>query len=279
MRKKIALAAVALAVLGGAATTLPSLTGVDTVAETAVNASLAGTVDVGDCSYSLVKLAESQPSDQALIFTNGHCFKFFGADEVIVNQGFTETKQPKVLDAAGKPVASVTRTKILYATMSGTDLTIYQTKETYGELAEAGAPVLELSDAHPAAGADIFVPSSFHSKSYECEIDGFVPQLKEDVWNWTDSVRYTDCAIEPGSSGSPIVDKATGKVIGINNTLNADGKRCALNNPCEVGQGGAVKVDKGRKYGQQTFQVYGCLGEGSTIDLTKSGCTLAKPKQ
>ncbi|RJQ77295.1 serine protease [Pseudonocardiaceae bacterium YIM PH 21723] len=271
MRKPLALVAAALAVAG--AVTLPS------VAQAAVPASLAGTVSVGDCSYSLVKLSSSKPTDKALIFTNGHCLKIMGADEVIVNRAYTETKNPQVLDANGNAVAAVRRTRILYATMSGTDVTIYQTAETYGDLSAKGAPMLELSSAHPTAGTQVFVPSSYWRKSYQCAVDGFVHQLKEGVHTWNDSIRYTTaCKVEPGSSGSPIVYKASGKIIGINNTVNESGERCTGNNPCEVDANGAVKVDRGRGYGQQTYLVYGCLGANSTIDLTKSGCALAKPK-
>ncbi|RJQ77277.1 serine protease [Pseudonocardiaceae bacterium YIM PH 21723] len=276
--KKLALATAALA-LFGATVTLPGLIQLDTVAQADVPASLAGTVDVGDCSYSLVKLAGAKSTDKALILTAGHCIRGLAAADVMVDSPFTESGNPQVLDANGNAVTGVHRIKVLYATRSGTDMALYQAAETYGQLSAKRAAVLELSSEHPAAGTEIFLPSSFHRRSFECAIDGFVHQLKEGDRTWNDSIRYTTaCKTEPGASGSPIVDKATGKVVGVHNTGN-NGGRCTDDNPCEVDANGTVKVDKGRKYGQQTFQVYGCLGEGSTIDLTKSGCTLAKPKQ
>jgi hypothetical protein len=95
---------------------------------------------------------------------------------------------------------------------------------------------------------------------------------------WKDSIRYTsECQTIGGTSGSPIVETATGKVIGINNTGNEDGARCTLNNPCEVAPDGTVTVRQGTNYGEETYLFYGCLVAGSEIDLAKPGCALPKP--
>src|SRR3546814_2272200 len=57
------------------------------------------------------------------------------------------------------------------------------------------------------------------------------------------SVRYTSsCNTIGGTSGSPVIDDATGKVVAVNNTGNEDGARCTVNNPCEVAENGTVTV-------------------------------------
>jgi hypothetical protein len=94
------------------------------------------------------------------------------------------------------------------------------------------------------------------------------------VWTWNKSIRYQDggCQVIGGTSGSPILDKKRVQ-IGINNTINEDGERCTLNNPCEENRKGKISVHLHRGYGQQTWWFYTCLS-GTTLDLDKKGCKL-----
>ena len=67
--------------------------------------------------------------------------------------------------------------------------------------------------------------------------------------------------------------------IGINNTANDNGEKCTMDNPCEVAKDGTIFFEKGKSYGQQTFQIYSCLNSGGKFDLATPGCKLlgAKP--
>src|SRR5690606_20017191 len=95
----------------------------------------------------------------------------------------------------------------------------------------------------PAAGTAISVVSGYWKRIYNCSIDGFVHRMKEGDWTWKDSVRYTpSCNTIGGTSGSPVVDAATGRVVAVNNTGNEDGERCTVNNPCEIDEQGRVTV-------------------------------------
>ena len=109
-------------------------------------------------------------------------------------------------------------------------------------------------------------------------VENFIFQLKEDRWMWTDSLRYSrpGCETIGGTSGSPIIRAGTKTVIGVNNTGNEDGQRCAMNNPCEITEAGDVTFNIGYSYGQQTFWVYSCVTATNDIDLTKDGCLLPK---
>ena len=103
-------------------------------------------------------------------------------------------------------------------------------------------------------------------------------RIKEGGWTWKDSVRYTSaCNTIGGTSGSPVVDDATGKVVAVNNTGNEDGARCTVNNPCEVDENGAVTVRQGINYAQQTYPFTSCFTTGNRLDLSASGCTVPKP--
>ncbi|MGW5115195.1 S1 family peptidase [Streptomyces noursei] len=239
----------------------------------------AGTVALDDCSGSIVKMPTSQPNDPALVMTNGHCLESGMPDpgQVIVDQ--PSSRSFTVLDKSAGDLGTLQATKIVYATMTDTDVTLYQTGSTYAQIEQKyGIKPLELSTDHPAKGAGITVVSGYWKKTYTCSVDGFVPTLKEGGWSWKDSVRYTpECKTIGGTSGSPVVDNATGKVTAINNTGNENGERCTENNPCEVDENGNVTVHKGINYAEETYFIPKCFGAGNTLDLNASGCTLPKP--
>ncbi|MEU2206700.1 serine protease [Streptomyces hygroscopicus] len=239
----------------------------------------AGTVALSNCSGSVVRTPGSVDSDPALVLSNGHCLEsgFPGAGEVIVNQ--PSSRSFTLLTASGGSAGTVRASKIAYATMTDTDISLYQLTSTYAQIQSAyGIKALQLSDSHPTQGSAINVVSGYWKKIYSCNIDGFVYRLKEGEWTWKDSARYTSaCNTIGGTSGSPVVDSASGKVVAVNNTGNEDGGRCTLNNPCEVDQSGTVTVRKGINYAQQTYGITKCVTTGNKIDLNLAGCALPKP--
>ena len=98
-------------------------------------------------------------------------------------------------------------------------------------------PARRRGGQHPTQGTAITVVSGYWKETYSCTIDGFVPELREDGWTMKDSLRYTnECETKGGTSGSPVIDDASGKVVGVNNTRNEDGEECTLNNPLRGGR-------------------------------------------
>ncbi|MET9763873.1 serine protease [Streptomyces sp. NPDC006372] len=239
----------------------------------------AGTVALSNCSGSVVRMPDSEDNDPALVMTNGHCLEsgFPAPGEVRVDQASSRTFG--LLNASGARVATLRAAKLAYGTMTDTDVAFYQLTTTYGQIKSSyGINALTLNDSHPVAGSAIGIPSGYWKRIYSCNIDGFVPTLKEGDWTWKDSVRYTSaCNTIGGTSGSPVVDAASGKVVAINNTGNEDGERCTVNNPCEVDANGNVTVRKGINYAQETYQIPSCFGIDNKLDLSASGCTLPKP--
>ncbi|MFE7229490.1 trypsin-like serine peptidase [Streptomyces sp. NPDC002405] len=239
----------------------------------------AGTVALSNCSGSVVRLPGSADADPALVLSNGHCLEtgFPSPGQVIVGQ--TSSRTFGLLNSAGTQVATLRANKVVYSTMTDTDVTIYQLTSTYAQIRSSyGINALALSDTHPVAGTAIKVVSGYWKRIYSCNIDGFVYRLKEGNWTWKDSVRYTSaCDTIGGTSGSPVIDTATGKVVAVNNTGNESGGRCTVNNPCEVDASGTITVRRGINYAEQTYQIPACFGTGNQLDLTRSGCTLPKP--
>lgn len=245
-------------------------------------AGLASTIKLDNCSGSLVRYPTSQDSDKAMLLTNGHCYEggFLSAGEVLVDKA--SSRSGELLDDAGSSVGTVQADKVLYATMTGNDVALYQLTDTYADIASStGAKALTISDSKPADKSEISIPSSYWGKTYSCSINGFVGELREGDWTWHDSIRYAfpnpDCETIHGTSGSPIVDNTSLEVVGINNTGNDDGEECTENNPCEVNEDGTTTATQGQNYGQQTYWFTTCLGSDNVIDLSKDGCLLTKP--
>ncbi|MBY8885119.1 serine protease [Streptomyces sp. PTM05] len=238
-----------------------------------------GIVALDDCSGSLIRVPASSVNDPALVLTNGHCLEtgMPTAGQVIVNQASSRTFT--LLKSNAAKAGTLRATKVDYATMTDTDITIYQLNATYAQIEQRyGVKPLTLSPDHPAAGTSIAVVSGYWKTVYACGIDGFAYQLHEADWVWKDSVRYTSaCHTIGGTSGSPVEDVATGQVVAVNNTLNEDGQRCSLDNPCEVDQNGQVTVHEGIGYAEETYGIVPCVAQGNTIDLSLPGCTLPKP--
>jgi putative Ig domain-containing protein/trypsin-like peptidase len=278
MFRRIAIGLAGAALTAGAVLTAPAAQATPP-APTLQATTLASTIALSNCSASLVRFPSSQSTDRAMMLTNGHCYEggFLGNGEVLTN--VASTRSGTLLNASGGSLGTVRADRVLYATMTGTDVTLYRLNTTFASIQSSfGATALTVSDQHPVDGHAIDIPSSYWKQIWNCHINGFVPTLREDEWSWHDSVRYDpDCDTTHGTSGSPVIDSASGQIVAINNTGNDDGEQCTLNNPCEVDENGNISVHQGQSYAEETYWFTTCLDSANGIDLTKPGCLLTKP--
>ncbi len=240
-----------------------------------------GIVKLSNCSGSIVKFSGMPTTAKAIVMTNGHCVQtgVFGGmikpNQVIFNQS---TNRAMRVYNNKDVLVGITATKLLYATMTLSDVAYYELSDSYDSLKSKGVDFFDLDTDRPVMGLGIQIVSGYWDRGYECQIDGFVFTLKEAGYIFKDSIRYTStgCNTIGGTSGSPIIETGKRVVIGINNTGNESGGRCTMNNPCEEDEAGTVTVKAKASYGQQTFQTYSCLTPDFRIDLKKSGCELFK---
>lgn len=237
---------------------------------------LASTIALSNCSASLVRFPTSQTTDRALMLTNGHCFEggFPSAGQVITNRA--SSRSGTLLNATGGSLGTVRADLVLYSTMTDTDVTLYRLNETFASVqSRTGATPYTIRSTKANGTEQMFIPSGYWKRVWECNLQGFVYQLRESQWTFKDSLRYAKpCDTIGGTSGSPVIDSNARDMIGINNTLNEDGQQCTLNNPCEVDQSGHITVDQGRAYGQQTWWITTCVNASRALDLTVPGCLL-----
>ena len=239
-----------------------------------------GTARLPGCSGSLVRWASALATDPAVVITNGHCARspFLGAREVLVDQ--RQWKRIELLEADGGVALTVRGVHLRYASMYRTDLAVYELRETYADLAAGGVTPLELAAEGPSRGDRIRIPSGYWGEQRACTTTGTVHRLHERAWDWWDSIRLPaddGCDIRGGYSGSPIISRSTGEVVGIANTGYVGGRRC-IDSACEENKGGVVRMVRNMNYGQQTWWLTTCLGADRRFDLTTAGCRLAVPR-
>lgn len=269
-----------LAATAVATTTLLGATAAQAAQAAAPGADFTGIAALSNCSASLVRYAESVDTDKALVFTNGHCYEggFLQPGQVLVNKA--STRSITLLNPDASRAGTVRADKILFGTMTKTDLIVYEVNETYASIkSRLNVTPLTLAKQAPDNGTGMAVVSGYWERIYTCSVQATIPELREGDWTWQNSIKYQQpgCETIGGTSGSPVVSTSTGEMIGINNTGNEDGERCTVNNPCEVDADGNVTVDQGAAYGEQTWWLYTCLTADRAIDLNKSGCELPKP--
>lgn len=236
-----------------------------------------GILALNNCSGNLVRFENSKDTDKAMALTNGHCFEggFINQGEFVSD--VASARSFRIFNSKIQPVGTVNAERLIYATMTNTDISLYRLKVTYKEILEKyNVRPLTLSSVHPTIGDKLNILSGYWRLGYECAIDFFAHELHEDGWIFKDSVRYTQdgCKTIGGTSGSPILLEGTRTQIAINNTGNESGESCTLNNPCEVDEKGNKYYQQGLSYGQQTYWIYSCLDADNKFDLGVKGCLL-----
>ncbi len=250
----------------------------ETAVEPDASYNFEGIISLSNCSGSLVRFEDSLGTDKAKLLSNGHCVKFMGVDEVITNS--PSVRSVSFLGPDGSKVGSASTTRILYAAMKYTDVSLYELSMTYDAIANSyHVQPMTISRTAPQIGDDIEVISGYWRKGYSCDVEFIAYQLKESNWSFRDSIRYSrpGCEVIGGTSGSPVVLAGSRTVVAVNNTINESGGRCTMNNPCEIDKDGNIFYQRGIGYAQQVFWFYDCRNEQGNIDLNQPACKLAKP--
>ncbi|MFE3828232.1 trypsin-like serine protease [Streptomyces sp. NPDC059092] len=234
-----------------------------------------GAVELNGCAGSVVRTPASRPKDPALMLTNGHCVEGQWAEPGTALVDRPADREAPIADRQGYPQATARANRLVYATMTGTDIALYRLDKTYAQLKAEGAKVFQLATTPVRAGDSLAM--AYTSLRLNCAAEAVVPHLREGGYQQDNSIRYAtgeDCAPWPGTSGSALLAPDGTTVVGIHNTHNDAGEQCTDNNPCEVDQDGDVTSVQGRGYGQQVHMIAACVAKGSKLDLSARGCAL-----
>ncbi len=238
-----------------------------------------GTVKLEGCSGSLIRYENSKDTDLGLILTNGHCVSGDHGDMMNANEFISHRKEARpfrFLAADGTLKPGVEKSsELIFATITWNDIALFKLTLSYAEIKKKyGVDALVLDSKHPTEGTAIDVLSGYWQRGYSCKIEKFIFELREEPFVSKDSMRYSaeGCHTIHGTSGSPVIDQATRKVVGVNSTGNDDGGKCTMDNPCEVSANGDIFYQKGLSYADQTYLIYSCLNANLEFDLSTPGC-------
>jgi hypothetical protein len=241
------------------------------------------------CTAVLLDTGESSTAP-AYALTNGHCVGIVGANEVWVNR-----------PAEGMAIAfdwfidrpehrTVPVTTIAWATMRDTDLAVLELAATPDELRGVGVRGWR-PQAVPAGGGatldvvmlgiPVGVPivdipeAERYLRLGTCSLDADPVILNERQWLWPAALRNDCPEVLPGNSGSALLDRATGGLVGVINTTTYKGEQgaeCWLGRPCEVNEDGQVSLPD-TSYAQPVAALTACFGEDARFALG-GACTL-----
>lgn len=239
-----------------------------------------GIVKLSGCSGSLVTFKGAPKSNKGIVMTNGHCLPINAPGQVVTNLALKPNTSVGLFDG-NKKLNKLPLTRVIYATMTDTDVTFYESSLTYAEIEKQfNTEAFVLNDELVRLGTNIEVVSGYWEISTICEAEAIAPILREDVFIWKNAIRYSSkCMTKGGYSGSPVVELNTRTVVGLHNTGNNGKLDCSENNPCEQDEAGVLIFrELNRRYAQQVFQFYGCLNSKYEIDVKVQGCSAPKPK-
>jgi hypothetical protein len=246
------------------------------------------------CTAFLVKTT-ANPTEQtpAYVLASGHCLPDRGANAVVVGKPLADAEAVfhyfRDTQDRQMKVPAVTAT---YSTMKGGDIAIIQLGATLMELKNAGIEPLELRADPPSEGEEVAVigapvvdiprEDSFLRESL-CTL-GPPRSLIEFVWHFREGMPNHCSDIKGGSSGSAVISRRTGTVVGVINTTTAGAITesgdfpCYLNQPCEV-IAGQVHYRPDTNYALPVNGLTACFNEGGIFELNRPGCPLDPGKQ
>lgn len=234
---------------------------------------LAGTVRIGDCSGSIVRWTTDDQA-RAVLLTNAHCLFFIPPGAHAVNRPGSWT--PVLFNAeGGLHFERLGRTRLLYATMTDTDLALLELPWSYGELRGAGIPAFEIASQTARAGSDLILASGNERRVDVCRIDAIVDILRSDdpaSHTFRKSYRLAGCSAAHGVSGSPLIVPGSRIVAGIEN-LRVDGQSCK-DSFCELQTNGSFAFHARTTYGQRVDGIRRCLSASGQFDLDAASCDL-----
>jgi V8-like Glu-specific endopeptidase len=252
--------------------------------------------EFSQCTGFFIQTNDRAP---AYVLTNAHCIDLLNnllkPTEIVVNRRLTQTGRsgpiltytPDYFLRPQRARRTYKVQKILYATMSNSDLALLELPLTQRDLMRNGINPLAIARQPAKLGQRIDVvgvpgevlPGNRQFLHRSSCLLGPTVRVKEGVYQWPQAIRNR-CSVVSGMSGSPMI--ANGQVVGIINTGGGNDRLrnlCTINNPCEVGANGRPQHTVNENYGQPVDRLLGCFNERGVFDLGQASCQLEKPKR
>lgn len=222
----------------------------------------------------------------AYVLTNGHCVDLSGANDVLLDRPSAQNHRVifnYFADAPAQAVAFPIK-RTAYATMKGQDIAVVELAARFDDVVRQGFEPWRATLTLPARDEPVVVvgaPSlggvqASFLRLAACRIEARVPVVLEFNWHWFDFDRNGCADIRPGSSGSAVLSRLTGRLLGLVNTTTIGAVRyteCFLNHPCEPAPGG-VTARARTTYMTPIVRMDRCFDESGWFDMQQHGCPL-----
>jgi hypothetical protein len=244
------------------------------------------------CTGTVFIMPVMSGEQNALVLTNGHCldvgdYEWQGArhlrpNQFLFNYGIDKANHSmSVFRSRGKGGNNYAMKRIVFGTITVTDLAIIELDVTYSSLKGSGYRVYQLARHMPKMGMTLEFRSYNQNFDGICRVHGIVPSVVEGPYAWTNVVKMElneKCRIYPGVSGTPGILKNTNEIYAVGNTeYTSEGKECDIMNPCErdVASGKLRPGLPTQTYAMPTAPLYDCYNTNiSYFDFDMMGCKL-----
>ena len=177
LNKLILIASTSLSTLSFATLPAPAALEVDEGQEEQIDYDFRGIVALNNCSGSLVRFEDSLDEDNGMILTNGHCVRMITPGTAMADQ--FSFRSFTILDENAGRLGTVRASHLIYATMTGTDMALYQLRDSYQDIIDRfGIEPLTLSSEKAQIDDEIEIISGYW-KGYSCNIEAAVYQLQK----------------------------------------------------------------------------------------------------
>ncbi|MFJ3482635.1 trypsin-like serine peptidase [Pseudomonas sp. NPDC090202] len=167
------------------------------------------------------------------------------------------------------------------ASLRGVDIAIIELDAPLQDLLDIGIEPLKISTETPMTGMDLMIVGnpSGHADApglrlSTCALDS-IKDFVEGIYVSRAAQKNLCLGIAPGSSGSPVLDRHSNRVIGIIGTTTRNTReesRCYFNTPCEINDGEAVWSAESN-YSSPVTGLQSCFKQGR-FDPSDTHCPL-----
>ncbi|MGJ7514648.1 trypsin-like serine peptidase [Pseudomonas baetica] len=232
------------------------------------------------CTASLLDTRDknNKATGPAYLLTAAHCIR--GTAGPLSETPVKETIKFNYYNDTSDTYKSYTIKKIAWKDYNHTDLAIMELDVALSTLLEEGITPLRLASEWAENATDVLVigaPERLPESGLRmaaCTQEPTAATLVEGFNVFHGTLKNRCKEIRPGSSGSPVIDRKSGHILGILTTSTYGAtieEKCFLNAPCEVRNGQAAwSVDT--HYSHPIDKLSNCFSEGLFSDISNT-CT------
>lgn len=245
------------------------------------------------CTGVLIQLAIdlTRADPPAYVLTNGHCPDFPGSNDVLIDRPAPSSHRVIFNYFADTTAQQLTVpvSRIAYATMKGQDIAVLELSARYREIVRRGFEPWPITLAPPADDEPVVTvgapltsnPATSFLRLAACSLEDRADVVLEYIWHWFDFDRHRCQDVMGGSSGSPVISRRTGEVVGLVNTTTigaAEYTDCFLNSPCEPSEDGATALSA-TSYVTPVVRIDRCFDLLGRFIISREGCPLDRNVQ